>query len=81
MSTLHLDALQLSVGLESQLFGDVLGVVPGLLDHLRRLGLRLFQRLGVLLVGVGDLLLCVRVVRELGADSLLLVLHHGANRR
>ena len=81
LSTLGFDAFQLRVGMGSQLLGDLLGVVPGLLDHLRRLGLGLFQRLGVLLVGVGDLLLRLGVVGELGADGLLLVLHHGADRR
>ena len=52
-----------------------------LFDHLRRLGLGLFKRLGVFLVGVGDLLLRHGMVLELGANGLLLVLHHGANRR
>ena len=65
----------------SQLFGDLLGVVAGLVDHPRRLSLGLFQRLGVLLVGVGDLLLRVGVVGELSSNGLLLVLHHGADRR
>ncbi len=81
LPTLGFDAFQLGVCMGSQLLGDLLGVVPGLLDHLRRLGLGLFQRLGVLLVGVGDLLLGLGVVAELSADGLLLVLHHGANRR
>ncbi len=81
LSALHLDALQLGVGMGPKLLGDLLRVVPRLLDHLRGLGLGLFQRLGMLLVGVGDLLLRLCVFRELGADGLLLVLHHGADRR
>ena len=81
LSALHLDALQFRVGVGAKLLGDLLGVVPGLLDHLRRLGLGLFERLGMLGVGVGDLLFGLGMVGELSADSLLLVLHHGANRR
>ena len=81
LPTLGFDAFQLGVCMGSQLLGDLLGVVPGLVDHLRRLGLGLFQRLGMLLVGVGDLLLGLGMVAELSADSLLLVLHHGADRR
>ena len=76
LRTLHLDALQLDVGLGAQLLGDLLGVVPGLVDHLRRLGLGFFERLGVLGVGVGDLLLGLGMLLELRADGLLLVLHH-----
>jgi hypothetical protein len=55
--------------------------VTRLLDHLGRLGLGLLERLGVLLVGVGDLLRRLGVVRQLGSDVLLLVLHHLADRR
>ncbi len=65
LPTLGFDAFQLGVGLGSQLLGDLLGVVPRLVDHLRRLGLGFFQRLGVLVVGVGDLLLRLGVVGEL----------------
>ena len=81
LCALSFDALQLDVGLGTQLLGDLLGVVPRLLDHLRRLGLGFFERLGVLLVGVGDLLLRFGVLCELSADGLLLVLHHVAHRR
>jgi hypothetical protein len=54
--------------------------VAGLFDHLCGLGLGLFYGPGVFLVGVGDLFTGRLVLRELRADSVLLVLHHRADR-
>ena len=78
---MHFDAFQLGVGLGTQLLADLFGVVPGLLDDPGRLGLGLLESPFVLGIGVGDLLCGLRVVLQLVADGLLLVLHQGANRR
>src|ERR1700687_3167500 len=80
LGALHLDTFQLDVRLGAQLLGDLLGVLPCLLNHLLRLGLGFFQRLGVLGVGLGHLLFRLRVFGELGADGLLPIRHQLADR-
>ena len=81
LSALRFDPFQLGVGLGTQLLGDLLGVMTRLLDHLLRLGLGFFECLGVLGIRVGHLLFRFSVLFELSADSLLLALHHAADRR
>ena len=81
LCTLSFDAFQLDIGLDAQLLGDALGVMSRLLDHPCRLGLGFFQRLGVLGIGIGDLLFGLSMLGELRANALLLALHHVADWR
>ena len=81
LCTLGFDAFQLDIGLGAQLLGDALGVMSRLFDHPCRLGLGFFQRLGVLSIGVGDLLLRLSMLGELRANGLLLIPHHVTDRR
>ena len=64
-----------------QLAGDALGVLSGLVGDLRRLRLRISERLGMHGVRVGEFLRGVGTVGERRAHGVLLLLHHGLHRR